>query len=276
MRITHLIGGGATALVARHLVRGRIGLEGPNPAWERTNFRGRTVSLAGGIQTAVTLCASALPLSAASRHLGVALASATGAAGLLGYADDCDATPGAAKGFRGHLSALANGEVTTGALKIVGIGAGAGVAAIALERGRGTQSVANVILDTALIASAANVANLLDLRPGRTLKAGALAAGALCTRPTGAAIGAACLTTALAELPADLAERHMLGDTGANALGAALGVGAAASLSRPGRATLAATLIAAMVASEKVSFSRVIAETPVLAHLDRWGRDPDA
>jgi UDP-N-acetylmuramyl pentapeptide phosphotransferase/UDP-N-acetylglucosamine-1-phosphate transferase len=72
-------------------------------------------------------------------------------------------------------------------------------------------------------------------------------------------------------LPDDLAERTMLGDTGANAAGALLGV-AALTGGRRSRWALLAALVGLTVASEKVSFTRVIESTPVLRELDGWGR----
>jgi hypothetical protein len=89
--------------------------------------------------------------------------------------------------------------------------------------------------------------------------------GALIGGPVGAA-------TAL--LPEDLAERSMLGDTGANALGAAWGVCLAATLRRPALTAVLAGLAALTVASERVSFSEVIERTAVLRGLDDLGRRP--
>jgi hypothetical protein len=75
-------------------------------------------------------------------------------------------------------------------------------------------------------------------------------------------------------LPADLAERVMLGDCGANAAGALLGLRLAALPGRGARARLLAAVIGLTLASEKVSFTRVIEATPVLRELDRLGRRP--
>ena len=73
-------------------------------------------------------------------------------------------------------------------------------------------------------------------------------------------------------LPADLAGRSMMGDTGANALGAAIAAGWARTASTPARIAATTAVVALMVASEKVSFSRVIDGQPVLRAIDRWGR----
>lgn len=64
----------------------------------------------------------------------------------------------------------------------------------------------------------------------------------------------------------------MLGDGGANALGAVLGVAALAGTGRRGRLALLAAAVGLTLASERVSFSEVIARTPGLRELDGWGR----
>ena len=79
---------------------------------------------------------------------------------------------------------------------------------------------------------------------------------------------------ALALLPEDLGERAMLGDAGANALGAMLGAAAAQVLPRSARLCLLTGIVALTVASERVSFTRVIEATPALRWLDMLGRRP--
>jgi hypothetical protein len=214
----------------------------------------------------------------------------TGAAAFGGY-DDL-AGSGSSRGFRGHLGALANGAVTTGAVKLGGIGATGMVSAALLGGGP-----ADVVVNAGLVAGGANLLNLFDLRPGRALKV-ALAGGTLLAAGArrgplrhGAAAGpgvalgpdpgpgalltvAAPLGAAIALLPEDLGERAMLGDAGANAIGALLGVAAAASLSRPARLALLAAITGLTAASEVVSFTRVIERTPPLRWLDMLGRRP--
>jgi hypothetical protein len=170
------------------------------------------------------------------------------------------------RGLAGHLGALSHGQVTTGAVKIGGLGI-AGLAAGALVRSNPTDASAAAIV----IAGSANFVNLLDLRPGRALKS-ALALGlpAVCgpaAVPVSGALGAA-----VALMHDDLAERVMLGDGGAGALGAAVGVGLASRATRVGLRRLALAITAAIVASEVVSFSGVIAAVPPLRAFDEWGR----
>jgi hypothetical protein len=64
----------------------------------------------------------------------------------------------------------------------------------------------------------------------------------------------------------------MLGDCGANAVGALLGLRLAAVPGRPARARALAVVVGLTLASERVSFTRVIEATPVLRDLDRLGR----
>ncbi len=64
----------------------------------------------------------------------------------------------------------------------------------------------------------------------------------------------------------------MLGDCGANALGAAVGTVAAAWLPRPAKLAALLAVIGLNLASERVSFTEVIDRTPTLRWLDHLGR----
>src|SRR5262249_34380687 len=170
------------------------------------------------------------------------------------------------------------GRVTSGLVKIAGVGASALVAAALLDSPgagapRRSRRVADVLLGAGVIAGTANLVNLLDLRPGRAIKAGLLLGGPLVAGadPAGG-VAAGPVGAAAALLPADLNEEIMLGDAGANALGALLGVALAARTGTVGRAVLLAGLAALTAASEKVSFTQVIHRTPVLRELDALGR----
>lgn len=152
-------------------------------------------------------------------------------------------------------------------------------------------------LAAVIIAGAANAVNLLDLRPGRAIKGAAIAAGPGVLRralsggaarnagPGAGSAGAhraaantlagAGLGAALALLPEDLGESAMLGDAGANALGALLGTASAfGARSTAALAWRAAAVTAVNLASERFSFTKVIAACPPLDALDTWGRRP--
>lgn len=262
--------------------------------WERTNFHGVTVSLRGGVAMAGASVASAAVASAFSDQpraaLGGLVASLGG--GLAGYIDDVDqgAHDGGkvAKGLKGHLGALAHGQVTTGVIKIAGIGASA-LAASALVGSKATSmggKVADLALNTVLIAGTANLANLLDLRPGRALKATVLVAAPLSYFSCAAAktsaspasaqrlLASGLNAAAITALVEDLQETTMLGDTGANAAGALLGTSLAANDSWKLRLGTTLGVVGLILASEKVSFSKVIAANPALNWLDQLWRRP--
>lgn len=248
---------------------------GGTARWARTNYGGREVSLLGGAAVAAG-ATSAAALSGGPGALAGLVAGAAG--GAFGALDDLTEDPeGRSKGFKGHVGALARGTVTTGGAKLLGITAGSLLAAgIATRGGRGTTPsarIADVLLSGALVAGTANLVNLFDLRPGRALKVvvGLTAPVALAGGPGAGVAGATC-GAALSALPADLRERTMLGDTGANSLGALAGTALALSTRWPLRAVALAGVVGLTALSERVSFSKVIESTPALRRVDGWGR----
>lgn len=150
-------------------------------------------------------------------------------------------------------------------------------------------SLAALVRGALIVALAANLANLLDRAPGRATKAAllwwlvALAPWAIVVSGSphpfnlgpdsadwavwaGTAVGA---TVGL--LRSELAERHMQGDTGANPLGALLGMATVATYSATVEWVVLGLLAALNLASERWSFSRVIDAVPPLRWLDRLG-----
>jgi hypothetical protein len=331
--IRRLVAAGAGAAGARAALAGIRSV--PRAAeLDRVNFRGRPVTLAGGPALAVA-ASGAAALGAASPPVAAAALVAGLGSGAVGLYDDVvGARPEqrAAKGFRGHLSALRGGMVTSGLIKIIGVGAASLTASALLaadrtatnrtaasltatarsagSRGNGSRgtgsrtagsrstgsrgaasararrkssrraaepglagTIVDVLLGAGVIAGTANLVNLLDLRPGRALKASLALGAPLAARPGGGLV-AGPLGAAGALLRDDLGENIMLGDAGANALGALLGVGIAAGTGRAGRAAALAALAALTAASERVSFTKVIESTPGLRELDQLGRLP--
>ncbi len=174
------------------------------------------------------------------------------------------------RGWRGHGAALLRGELSTGALKAAG---SLGLALLAmsylgLSNGRW-------LLAAGVLVLATNVFNLLDLRPGRSIKAlvllgVGLTAGSGEMRPL--------WTLGLFAAPAlvagfyDLRERAMLGDTGANLLGALAGLWLVLTLSGTGQLVALGLLAAITVYGELRSISGFVERTPGLRELDSWGR----
>ncbi len=141
--------------------------------------------------------------------------------------------------------------MTSGAVKLLGIGAASLVAGALLKERPVDKVLAGIV-----VAGSAHLVNLVDVRPGRAgLAALALAApGLLRGSPAAAPMGAVA-----AVLADDLGESTMLGDTGAHALGAAVGGAIAAGNGRLGLAAHAAALVAAAVRGS----ARPLARSPV-------------
>lgn len=221
--------------------------------WQRTNYRGEHPSLLAGPAVTIAASVGSLPVTSA--------AGLTLACGALGLYDDL-AGDSHARGLRGHLVALRERRITTGMVKLTGL-VTAGALTSLIERRR----PADVVVDTVLVAGTANLVNLFDLRPGRALKVVAIAGIPLARRGSAAAVGAA-----LAALPADLGETAMIGDCGANALGALLGWTFAHGLGPRARIAALAGVVGLTLASERVSFTDVIAGNRWLAMVDAFGR----
>ncbi|MFC8502655.1 hypothetical protein ACFUC1_09850 [Pedococcus sp. NPDC057267] len=279
-----LVAGVAGALALRAL---RSAPPGGTVRWERTNHAGRRVTLLEGPAYAVGAAAGAALLGG-----GAGPVLATTSAAALGALDDL-AGDSSSKGLRGHLGALARGQVTTGAVKVLGLGltglASAALVDRAARANRGSHrelpdggqrdggrrdhpGALDTLVGGAVVAGTANLLNLLDLRPGRALKV-TLALGAVAaTSPRSAVAGGAAAGAAVGLLRPDLAGESMLGDTGANAAGALLGTALVQGAGPRGRWAVLAVLVGLTLASEKVSFTKVIESTPVLRELDALGR----
>ncbi|MFA5843409.1 MAG: hypothetical protein WC971_01105 [Coriobacteriia bacterium] len=313
------------ALVIRALVPvledGRRGVE---------NHRGRPVFLGLGIvwivwaagtrvALAVMHIADSIAVSGSGRFTGGAVGALLVSmpvvlvvgAGAFGLFDDLIGS-NEVRGFRGHLSSLRRGRLTTGGLKFLGIGAlsAAAAADIVANHEMSAATSASWVLRSAwvvgiwvcatlVIALSANLVNLLDLRPGRALKAySVLAVPAAFGMAWIVAVGiwrvsdpwysapvetflltAASLLIVLGPVAAvwryDIGERGMLGDAGANAAGALAGYLLAQVLPLWGLALAAVVLLELNRSSERVSFSAVIERTPLLRAIDRLGRGSD-
>jgi hypothetical protein len=175
--------------------------------------------------------------------VGLGRDPAVAAVAAAGLADDLWSGP--ERGFSEHLRAGG----TTGVLKLV---------AIPLVGLAATRKVSGALL----VGLAANFLNQLDTRPGRALKAYLL--GALVVR--------APLAKAVLLLPYDLRERTMLGDAGANALGAMLGLSSVSRLTGRGCWLAIGTLAGLTLLGERRSLGAMIESAPGLSGLDRLGR----
>lgn len=262
-------------LMARSLLRLRV------PRLQRTNVAGRFVPVVLGLALAAAwmaiqsgaLFAAVVQAqwSQEAERLTLTLVAGAVVAGV-GFVDDLQR--GGPRGLRGHADALWRGQMSTGAIKVVGIVAAAGI--VALAQGRSLLSV-DGLLAVIVVAASANLINGLDVVPGRAAKWFLLASVVLLVAVPHTEAWVALVVLVGAELPLvslDLRERGMLGDTGANLLGFMAGAALAGALGTLGLGVAAVTLVAANVLAETVGLSNVIARTAPLRWFDGLGRLP--
>jgi len=248
----------------------------------RSNYRGRVLPCPFGVLIVAGALLTLVPVTLAERLAHTAIlyprllqvaVYALGVAGL-GLIDDAfgsghSAAP-APRGWRGHGGAALRGELSTGTLKASG---SLGLALLATDYAG--LSIGRWLLASAVLVLATNAFNLLDLRPGRAIKVFVLLGAALTIgvrelRPLwtlGLFAGPALVAGAY-----DLREQAMLGDTGANLLGALAGLWLVLSLSATGQLISLAALAILTVYGELRSISELVARVPLLRGLDSLGR----
>ncbi|HTA11807.1 MAG TPA: hypothetical protein VK765_00200 [Solirubrobacteraceae bacterium] len=244
----------------------------------RPNYRHRELPCPFGVLTLAVALLALIPLTLIERLASTSVFHpelvpiAVYALGVLGLGllDDTLAPESGVRGWRGHATAIMRGELSTGALKAAG---SLGLALLAmswlgLSNGRW-------LLAAGVLVLATNVFNLLDLRPGRATKV-FVALGVGLTLGAGGlralwALGLFAAPALVAGLY-DLRERVMLGDTGANLLGALAGLWLVLTLSGTGQLIALALLAAITVYGEFSSISGLIERTPLLRRLDSLGR----
>lgn len=245
----------------------------------RTNVAGREVPavlglplVAAGLSGVVLVGMLLVATSTGTIEESIAVAWVLMLMAAAGLWDDLrgDERP---RGFAGHFGALKGRAVTGGIVKIAAAVV-AGLFAAAWLPTRGASVAAHVVEVVALVGLSSNLINLLDRAPGRASKVSLLIAGPLIALgATGWAAAAAPVMAALVvSMYFDLREEAMLGDAGANPLGAVLGVGLAASLGEVERVVAIVILLGLNLASERWSFSKAIEATPPLRWLDGLGR----
>jgi len=242
------------------------------PLLLRTNYAGRDVPTAGGV---CILLAFAAVVAVAiwwnptrNGYFTTSIFVLVFGFGLLGLFDDVVGTH-AARGWRGHLNALRDGQLTSGVLKLVG-----GVLVAFIVTYPFAESFGGRIVCVVIVAGCANAANLLDLAPARTTKVAALVLLLVAVLRGGLYEGHPSLwfvAGAVGLAPFELREQLMLGDTGANALGAVVGYELLFTSSTL-RLVIAGIVVGVNVAGELISFSAVIERVPPLRALDRLGR----
>ena len=238
---------------------------------KQTNFAGRNIPTSAGLVFIPIILLVLLFQVSGFVGLGsegVAYLVYSLVAGIVGFADDVWGRT-SARGFRGHLGELAKGRVTTGMVKVVVLGFGALVVGVVIW-GFGTVALfAGIIL-----AGSVNLANLLDVRPGRTLKfIGIFAIVLLVFAPYEAVLAVAgVLGGAVALFYFDLKGRIMLGDTGAAIFGAVPGYLVVVDGPDLSWLLAVAVILGLTALAEVSSISRFIQEVGALRWFDDWGR----
>lgn len=237
----------------------------------RKNYLNIDIPVSAGISFPFTLIIVYILLALpgwydSSYHLFILAAVAIS---FLGFIDDMLGQRDAL-GFKGHFGALFKGRLTTGGLKALGGGMLAFFIAFSLKG-----SWPEIILNTFIIALAANLMNLFDLRPGRAVKAYLLFLLVIIIIALGRVewMLIAPLTGAVFYYAKDdLKAGVMMGDAGSNVLGMALGYFSVISLSLPVRLGVLVFLLGIHLYTEKYSLTTTIENNQLLKRLDDLGR----
>ena len=239
----------------------------------RLNYRGAELPCPLGLLVVAAAVFALVPLALAAGLFDADTLDVAGlflvlGVALLGLADDAYA--GESRGWRGHARAVAGGGFSTGLLKAAGT-LGLALAWSALNR----QGVADFLLATLVIVLSTNLFNLLDLRPGRSVKAfvALLLVGSLVALDAGPLLDLGLWVGPIVVAGLlDLRERGMLGDTGSNVVGVVAGLWLVLTLDTTGMAIAAGVLVVITVYGELRSINSLIEGTPGLRHLDSIGR----
>ncbi|MEJ7798339.1 MAG: hypothetical protein WKF42_07540 [Solirubrobacteraceae bacterium] len=260
------------AVVLTPLLRRRLVEAG----MQRENYRGVPLPVPIGVVIVPAALVALIPIALLARltsadvfpaDLSLVIAFAPGVA-LLGLVDDV--LSGESRGWRGHARAALSGGFSSGLLKATGT---LGLALLVASALPGSDS--EFLLASAVLVLATNAFNLLDLRPGRSVKA-LVVLGVVLTASTqlidplwalGIFIGPVLVAGFF-----DLREKAMLGDTGSNVIGALAGVWLVLTLTPSEQVIALVVLVLINLFGEFRSISKLIEKLPGLRHLDSLGR----
>jgi UDP-N-acetylmuramyl pentapeptide phosphotransferase/UDP-N-acetylglucosamine-1-phosphate transferase len=255
------------ALLRRQLVEAGL---------EHENYRGRRLPVPIGVAIVPAALVALIPITLLARlttadvfptDLSLVIAFIPGVA-LLGFVDDVLA--GSSRGVRGHAAAAIKGGFSSGLLKALGT---LGLALLVASSLPGSDG--EFLLAAAVLVLATNAFNLLDLRPGRSVKA-FLLLGLGLTIATQITEPLAALGLFIGPVLVcgwyDLREKAMLGDAGSNVIGALAGVWIVLTLDTSEQVVALVLLLLINLYGEFRSISNVIEKLPGLRHLDSFGR----
>lgn len=239
----------------------------------RLNYRGKEVTYGAGIVfIPINLLISALLMFIFKSQYMIYSSYIIGvcAVGFAGFLDDMVGEKNI-KGLANHFLSFLHGHLTTGFIKAFMGGVASIIISIGISKG-----ILDFFLNALNMALFTNTLNLMDLRPGRCVKA-FIFLGTLIFilniryfvmfLPLGVT-----LIIASIYLNYDLKEVCMLGDAGSNILGITLGYFSSINGTLAIKIILAIALITINISAEKVSFSAIISQNKFLSYLDSFGR----
>ena len=237
------------------------------------NYRNATIPALGGLILLLASILSGLILTiipSSFKVEGVDLYVLTIILGfaLIGLLDDLLGDKNK-QGFKGHITELLNGRLTTGSLKLFG---GPAIVLFALAPNIQGQGYIRVLLDVVCVSLIANLANLLDLAPGRATKYSILALIPLLVFGNLTSFMFVGLGIFIVSLFLDIREKYMLGDTGSNLMGAIVGIAAITHFGTQGTIIVVGFVLFINLLSEFISLSRIIEKTAPLRLFEELGQ----
>ena len=238
-----------------------------------TNYRGSKVILGMGIAFVPILITSiifTLLLYNNRFFIYIFYLFAICAIGFAGLLDDLIGSK-QVKGFKKHIKSFIKGELTTGFIKaFIGFTSSA-VISLGISI-----NLFDFILNIFNIALFTNALNLMDLRPGRCIKAFLVLGFIILITNIHEVLTLLpliiMLTASIVYLNYDLKEICVLGDTGSNILGITLGYFSSIAYDLNIKTLIFFALLIINAAAEKFSMSKFISNNRFLNYLDNLGR----
>ena len=172
-------------------------------------------------------------------------------------------------GLKGHFKSLFKGKLTTGGFKALFGGFVGLIISVCISK-----NIADIIVNTLVIALSTNLMNLFDLRPGRAIKVYLVIMIAIFFTLTGYVqiLPLLILPNVLAYFNYDLKAKAMMGDTGSNVLGISIGILMVMGYTFKVRVSWLVFLVLIHILTEKFSLTKIIEKNKVLNFIDKLGR----
>lgn len=172
-------------------------------------------------------------------------------------------------GLKGHFKKLFEKTLTTGGFKAL-FGGFLGILISLIV----SKNIFDIIINTLIIALSTNLMNLLDLRPGRAIKAFLVIMISIFFTLSGflKVLPMLILPNVCAYFREDLKAKAMMGDTGSNVLGISIGMIIVLAYSIKVKLAWLLFLILIHIITEKYSLTKIIENNKFLNYIDQLGR----